>query len=203
LLRAPFRWVISSAKYGYLEPEHPIGDYDVTFSDKRTGPISDESLYFQVMYQKRWGSVRLRDFKKIVCFCSQTYLDKVRKSFRDTGAQVIDGGKQVHQTQSSLQPEKKVPSSMSETTHLPPRASDFQRALQDILDSAERDGKAYVEVVSGGLHRLVGGYPGSNHRMPVCCRIMRRMMQSGDEVVNEPPKGAGATLIIRYHLPRR
>jgi len=86
-----FRWIILSAKYGYIEPWHPISNYDVTFNDKETGPISDETLYSQVMYQKRWGKKRLRDFKTIICFGSQIYLEKVHSSFRDAHAQIIDG----------------------------------------------------------------------------------------------------------------
>ena len=86
-----FKWIILSAKYGYIEPWHPISNYDVTFNDKQTGPISDETLYSQVMYQKRWGNKRLKDFKTIICFGSQVYLKKVHNSFRDAQAQIIDG----------------------------------------------------------------------------------------------------------------
>lgn len=85
-----FRWIILSAKYGFIEPWHPIGDYDVTFHNEETGPISDDTLYSQVMHQKRWSNVRLKDFRVVCCFCSQTYTDKVKKSFRDTGARIID-----------------------------------------------------------------------------------------------------------------
>jgi len=87
-----FRWLVLSAKYGYIEPWHPIGDYDVTFKDETTGPISDCALYSQVMYQKRWSDNRpLRRFKFVRCFGSTTYVEKVRKSFRDTDAEVYEG----------------------------------------------------------------------------------------------------------------
>ena len=87
-----FRWLILSAKYGYIEPWHPIGNYDVTFDDEKTGPISDGTLYSQVMYQKRWkNNIPLKNFKTAICFGSKTYLEKVRKSFRDTDVQIVDG----------------------------------------------------------------------------------------------------------------
>ena len=87
-----FRWLILSAKYGYIEPWHPIGKYDVTFNDDNTGPISDHTLYSQVMHQRRWrDTTPLKNFKTVICFVSQIYLEKVKNSFRDTGAQVIDG----------------------------------------------------------------------------------------------------------------
>lgn len=87
-----FRWIILSAKYGYIEPWHPITNYNVTFDNKETGPISDETLYSQVMYQRRWGTKRLKDFKKVICVGSETYLAKIRKSFKDVGAEIIKMG---------------------------------------------------------------------------------------------------------------
>ena len=84
-----FKWIILSAKYGYIEPWHPIGNYNVTFSDEKTGPISDKSLYSQVMHQKRWKTTQLKNFSKIICFGSKTYINKVCDSFRDTSAQVM------------------------------------------------------------------------------------------------------------------
>ena len=54
----------------------------------------------------------------------------------------------------------------------------------------------------GDLHEEVGGYPGSDHRMPSCCSVMRGEMASGDAVVHQPPKGDGANLVIRFRLPR-
>ena len=84
-----------------------------------------------------------------------------------------------------------------------PTAQDFEDALQEIFDLAQSKGENHVVVTSGDLHRRVGGYPGRNHRMPVCCGVMRRMMQRGDEILYEPPSGQGATLTVRYNLPRR
>jgi len=61
-----------------------------------------------------------------------------------------------------------------------PTAWDFQNQLTAILNAARQIGKSYVDVESGNLHRQVGGYPDSNHRMPVCCEVMRRMMRGQD-----------------------
>lgn len=83
-----------------------------------------------------------------------------------------------------------------------PVASDFQRELNRIFQRATRQGRPYVDVKSGDLHRAVGGYPGRNHRMPVCCEVMKRNMKPGDQILQQPPEGQGATLVIRYKLPR-
>ena len=82
-------------------------------------------------------------------------------------------------------------------------AADFRAILGVILRGAERAGRSYVDINSGQLHRDVGGYPGPDHRMPVCCQVMRDAMRIGDEIVTVPPKGNGASLTIRYRLPRQ
>ena len=79
---------------------------------------------------------------------------------------------------------------------------DFERELQKQLAQAQVSNKQYVDVNSGELHRDVGGYPGKDHRMPTCCDTMIAAMKIGDEVLTQPPKGRGATLTIRYKLPR-
>jgi 5-methylcytosine-specific restriction protein A len=89
-----------------------------------------------------------------------------------------------------------------EVKNMPPTAQDFQNELNRIFQEAQRQGKPYVDVKSGNLHRRVGGYPGHNHRMPTCCEVMTRNMKHGDQILQQPPKGKGATLVIRYKLPR-
>ena len=80
--------------------------------------------------------------------------------------------------------------------------AEFGVELRDQLTRAEARGAPYVDINSGQLHRKVGGYPGNNHRMPVCCEVMYAEMKDGDEVLDAPPKGKGASLTIRYQLPR-
>ena len=67
---------------------------------------------------------------------------------------------------------------------------------------AQARGLVFIEIISGELHRIVGGYPGPGHRMPVCCSVMRAAMRGGDQLLHAPPSGQGATLRIRYQLPR-
>lgn len=81
-------------------------------------------------------------------------------------------------------------------------AADFQEQLDTIFQDARQKELSHVDVLSGDLHRRVGYYPGTNHRMPVCCSIMRQNLKAGDTVLHEPPKGNGATVKIRYKIPR-
>ncbi len=83
-------------------------------------------------------------------------------------------------------------------------ADDFKLRLHLIFLQAQEHGLSQVEVTSDELHRRVGGYPGADHRMPLCCRVMREHVSedAGDRIVEAPPSGQGATLKIRYVLPR-
>ena len=83
-----------------------------------------------------------------------------------------------------------------------PTAEDFQAELERIFNEAKRSGVSYVDVRAGDLHTKVGGYPAANHRMPVCCSVLRRNMSAHDEVMDAPKSGQGASLVIRYRIPR-
>jgi hypothetical protein len=85
-------------------------------------------------------------------------------------------------------------------------ARETSRAFHDALDrlfaAALASGQSTARVHAGELHRQVGGYPSANHRMPVCCAVIKRRMGEADAVLVSPPKGAGANLTIEYRLPR-
>ena len=83
---------------------------------------------------------------------------------------------------------------------MPPDKHDFQRCLDIILKIARNNNLSSIVVESGELHRLVGGYPGQDHRMPVCCGVMRKTMQESNEELPNSLKKDGATLQIRYNL---
>ena len=83
-----------------------------------------------------------------------------------------------------------------------PIVQDFHHKLDIIYQFAQQKAKSYVDINSGKLHRQVGGYPRHSHRMRNCCSVMRQNMKSGDKILKEPSSGQGATLTIRYFLPR-
>ncbi len=82
------------------------------------------------------------------------------------------------------------------------RRREFEGALARFLNGLAADGHDAASITAGGLHRLVGGYPGPDHTMPVCCSVMREAMHEGDRILNAPPKGDGESLEICYRLPR-
>ncbi len=79
-------------------------------------------------------------------------------------------------------------------------AEHFREELESILTQARSLGLAIVGIRAGDLHRRVGGYPGPDHRMPVCCQVMRAAMKARDEILEAPPKGDGASLLVLYRL---
>ena len=83
-----------------------------------------------------------------------------------------------------------------------PSAAEFRQTLATTLHGASTQGLPYIDVIAGWLHEQVGEYPGPEHRMPVCCAVMRSEMRPGDLILDQPPKGVGASLTIRYFLPR-
>ena len=85
-----------------------------------------------------------------------------------------------------------------------PNSRDFEEALERHFAEATAKGHASIEINSSDLHRQVGGYPAAdgNHRMPMCCGVMRKKMQTGDKIKEETPSGQSSTLTICYRLPR-
>ena len=81
-----------------------------------------------------------------------------------------------------------------------PRSADFEMALAGLFERARHESKVALTVNAGELHRMVGGYPGPNQRMPVCCRVLRSKMRQNDRIVAAPPKGDGASLTVLYNL---
>lgn len=80
---------------------------------------------------------------------------------------------------------------------------EFQAELEAQIGRAKRQGRTHVEINSGELHRVLGGYPNSGkHCMPACCDVMRSHMQANAKVIFEPPEGNGASLTIQYLLLR-
>jgi len=77
-----------------------------------------------------------------------------------------------------------------------------EQAPRNQLVRTQASGASYVDINSGELHRGLGDYPRPNARMPTVCNVMRKLMNAGDRVLLQPPKGKGASLTIRYMFPR-
>jgi hypothetical protein len=84
-----------------------------------------------------------------------------------------------------------------------PSKKDFRAIIIIMLRTAQSYNKTYLDINAASLHRFVGGYPNQNHRMPSCNDAMRSLLNDNDQILKVPKKLYGASLTIRYHLPRR
>jgi len=67
-----YHWLVFSGKYGILEPEHPIRNYDIKFGED------------QILYHDFCG-FKIRDFKEIYFVGSKDYYEKLLPIFQDAG----------------------------------------------------------------------------------------------------------------------
>src|SRR5262249_55337886 len=49
---------------------------------------------------------------------------------------------------------------------------DFRHEIRRLIERAELRGASAIELNAGKIHRHLGDYPGSDHRMPLCCAAM-------------------------------
>jgi hypothetical protein len=74
------RWVVLSAKYGFVDPGYVIeGPYNVTFKDRRTNPVDIATLRRQVVEH------HLRDFDLILALGGKDYRRVLKDAFDPTG----------------------------------------------------------------------------------------------------------------------
>ncbi len=83
-----------------------------------------------------------------------------------------------------------------------PTMDDFRSFIAAAFSDAKNAGQTSITLKSGDVHRQLGGYPSSNHQMPSCCNAMIEATKAGDDILHQPPKGKGATLTIKYRIPR-
>ena len=83
-----------------------------------------------------------------------------------------------------------------------PTTQDFIAVILIMLNTAQDYNQQYLDITAGNLHAFIGGYPNPNHRMRSCNSAMRQVMQENDLILEQPPQGHGATLTIRYFMPR-
>ncbi len=83
-----------------------------------------------------------------------------------------------------------------------PGIRDFRALISQKLQTAQKQKNTFIDLNAGELHHEAGGGTGNNVRVASCVSAMRQVMQEGDEILSEPPAGAGSSVTIRYGLPR-
>ena len=89
-------WVILSAKYGFVSPWSLIENYNVTFKQPKTCPVSQEALRDQV------AEMKLDSYDRVIAVGGKEYLQAVRDAFAGTGCKLefptegLQVGKAMH-----------------------------------------------------------------------------------------------------------
>jgi hypothetical protein len=82
--------------------------------------------------------------------------------------------------------------------------NNFKKELKKFLNTIEKMGARSVELRADHLYsRVEGKLFVDTHKMSICSSVMRKSMQAGDKILNDPPDGDGRFLVIKYQLPRR
>lgn len=196
-------WLILSAKYGFIEPDFIIpGNYNVTFKKSYPKPISDKELFDQ------YNEKQLSKYDEVIVLGGIDYISKVKKIFGGANIQApfkgLPLGKMMSKINEALGGTKITSKNITNNNRIEVKdtysKNDCAIILEKLFSECSMD---YIDIEAGELHRLVGGYPGTNHKMPSCCAVMKRYMNNNDEILYSPPSGKGASLKIRYYLPRQ
>lgn len=83
-----------------------------------------------------------------------------------------------------------------------PNTAMFREELHRRLREATRQGRAFLDVNAGELHKALGGGYGRDGRLVPCCNVMHEVVKAQDEVLESSPSGLTTRLTIRYRLPR-
>jgi hypothetical protein len=84
-----------------------------------------------------------------------------------------------------------------------PTKAEFLAEIRSQMREAELRGDQYLLLNAGEIHRKLGGYPSVNHQIKPCCDALYDEAKLGRaKVVAAPKRGYGASLTIRYVLPR-
>lgn len=88
---------------------------------------------------------------------------------------------------------------------MPFSAKQFRDKIYDIFQNVTIEGKQFVDIKAGVLHKAMGDYPNPKlHRMNSLCNVMLAefIPKLGDKILSAPKKKHGASLAIRYVIPR-
>lgn len=74
-----YPWLIFSSKYGIIEPDHPIRNYDIHFI-RHPGAISKTTLLRQILFQE-FNGLEIKNFDKVYFVGSLEYYRKLKQVF--------------------------------------------------------------------------------------------------------------------------
>jgi hypothetical protein len=157
------RWVVLSAKYGFVDPDFVIpGPYNVTFNDPASSPVSATTLYGQVRTQG------LDQFEHVVGLGGSEYRALVQQAFAGTTVDVefpfagLPIGKAIQAADAAVRTKlARAPTGPTPSMRMPAgsRASGNWRDVMVASDAAGRLLLRDRELGEAEFDRLLAQYP--------------------------------------------
>jgi hypothetical protein len=203
------RWLILSAKYGFLDPDDLIDDYNVTFKYKFTNPISIKELRKQVLEKN------LDEFEEVVVLGGEEYLAAVKSAFDGTRSIIkspfkgLSIGSRMAEIDKALGDERiqvsypiiKERNAMTVQLDGARITTDDIRkyVFNDLIQPAIGQGLQEITIRAGDVHsalRLIS-------RMPMVCSALESLHKYFPVQltrIKAPPSGRGANFFATYKL---
>ncbi len=186
---------VLSARHGLVDVDEVIEPYDETLKDKN----AEE--------RQKWASkvtaslAEVSDLEKdhYVILAGKIYYDKLLPNLKNTslpleGVSLFNRPAALRKLINKEQPGGKELSSVSNNKKV--TSKDIANFIDSLLHEARADGRQYLELVSGDIHKQLG----LKNRMPQVCDAMYKKMGSKDEIIKTTPSGKSSTIAIKYHL---
>jgi len=198
------RWMILSAKYGFLDPDDLIENYNVTFKKRSSNPISPSKLKEQVLAKK------LDEYDEVFVLGGEEYLAAVIAAFKgiqsiikspfrgkSTGERMaaIDKALGEKRIQTSNPIIKEGNTMNGEITTDDIRNYIFFNLIKPAIDQGQEEITIRAGDVHSDLHLV--------SRMPMVCSALRSLPRHFPiqlTNIQAPPSGQGANFYATYKL---
>jgi hypothetical protein len=81
-----YPWLVFSSKYGIIEPDHPIRNYDIHFI-WHPGAISEKTILRQILFQE-FNGLEIKNFDIVYFVGSLEYYRKLKQVFAKAGMEL-------------------------------------------------------------------------------------------------------------------
>ena len=195
---------ILSARHGLVNENAVIEPYDETLLDKN----AKEKEEWAAKVFESLAEVTDLENDEYVILAGKVYYQKLLPRLKNVqmpleGVSLFDRPGVLTDLINDKQPEikKRATASVGEKRVTVPAgkktsSSDIAALIDRLLDEAKADGKEYLDLVSGSIHKQLG----LKNRMPQVCNVMYKRMGSKDKVIKTTPSGYSSTITIRYYL---
>ena len=195
---------ILSAKHGLVDENAVIEPYDETLLDKN---VKEKETWAAKVIESLAEVTDLENDEYVI-LAGKAYYQKLLPRLRNVqlpleGVSLFDRPGVLNDLINNRQPDikKKVTAAAGKKRVVAPdgkkvSSGDIADLIERLLDEARANGKEYLELVSGSIHKELG----LKNRRPQVCNAMYKRMGERDKVIKTTPSGYSSTITIRYYL---